>query len=109
MRFNTFYNTYKLIGGCIIFKVDRLLAFKIDRQLYNKRKFFINRELEQLNDDLYKTDIIGLQIYLDLVQSILLLYFNRCFIRSFINIFIDIFYGFDYDIYFDINISIVFI
>src|SRR6266699_1623096 len=74
----------------------------------NKRKFFIDRELEQLDDGLCRTDIIDLQIYLDLVQSVLSLYFNRCFIRSFINIFVDIFYGFNYNIDLDININIVF-
>ncbi len=65
-------------------------------------------KLEQLDDDLCKTDITGLQIHLDLVQPVLPPYLNRCFVRSFINIFVDIFHGFNYSIDFDININIVF-
>jgi len=47
-------------------------------------------------------------MHFDLVQPILSLYLNRCFVKSFINIFIDIFYGFDYNINLDINLNIVF-
>ncbi len=60
MELDIFCNVYKLVGGCIVFKVDRLLAFKMNRQLYNKRKFFIDGKLEQLNDGLRKTDIVDL-------------------------------------------------
>jgi len=60
MRFDTFYSAYKLVDNRIVSKVDRLLALKIDRQPYNKRKFFINKEFEQLDDGLYKTNVTGL-------------------------------------------------
>ena len=66
-------------------------------------------EFEQLDDGLYRINIVGLQIYFNFVQFILVLYFNRCFVRSFVNIFIDIFYGFDYSVDLDINMNIVFI
>ena len=48
-------------------------------------------------------------MYFDLVQPVLPLYFNCCFVRSFVNIFINIFYDFNYDINLDINMNIVFI
>src|SRR6266699_5846067 len=48
-------------------------------------------------------------MHFNLVQSVLPLYFNRCFIRSFINIFVDIFYSFDYNVDLDINMNIIFI
>ena len=46
---------------------------------------------------------------IDLVQPILPLYLNCCFIRSFINIFVDIFYSFNCSVDLNININIVFI
>ncbi len=109
MGFGTFYSAYKLIDGCVVFKVNWLLAFKMNRQSYNRQKFFINREFKQLDDDLSKIDIISLQIYLDFVQPVLPPYFNCCFIKSFVNIFVDIFYNLNYNINLDINMSIVFI
>ncbi len=109
MGFDTFYSTCKLIGDHIVFKVNRLLAFKIDWQLYNRRKFFMDGEFKQLDNGLCKIDITDLQIYFDLVQPVLSLYFNCCFVRFFVNIFINIFYNFDYSINLDININIVFI
>ncbi len=108
MEFGTFYSARKLVGGRIVSKIDRLLTLKIDRQPYNRRKFFIDRELEQLDNNLRRIDITGLQIYFDLIQPILPLYFNRCFVRSFINIFVDIFYNLNRSVNLDININIVF-
>jgi len=67
MRFGTFYSVRKLIDDRIVFKIDRLLAFKIDRQPYNRRKFFMDGELEQLDNNLRRTNVTNLQIHFDLV------------------------------------------
>src|SRR6266699_1550150 len=90
----------KLVGGRIVSKMDR--------QPHNRRKFFMDGELEQLDDGLRRTDVAGLQMHLNLVQPVLPPYLNCCFIRSFVNIFVDIFYSLDRGADLDINMSIVF-